>query len=140
MRLTLTRSPSTPLGTLGRLATFDGKPICDTLEDPVREVAGEAVANWKVRGATAIPRGTYRVIFSRSPRFGPDTLSLLDVPGFTHIRIHAGNTAADTEGCVLVGSATTAGTLQGSRIALEALKQRLHAVIDLGDAVWLEIK
>lgn len=140
MRITVIRNPSTPRGTIGSLTTSEGVFLCNTLEDPVREVAGRSVENWKIKGATAIPRGTYRVIFSRSPKFGPDTLSVLDVPGFTHIRIHAGNTADDTEGCLLVGTATAAGTLQGSRIALEALKQRLHGVIDSGDSVWLEVK
>jgi hypothetical protein len=77
--------------------------FCFTLEDCVREKEGVAVEKWKVYGQTAIPRGIYKVVFQNSPKFGPDTLTLLKVPGFTHIRIHSGNTHEDTEGCIIVG-------------------------------------
>jgi hypothetical protein len=77
--------------------------FCFTLEDCVREKEGVAVEKWKVYGETAIPRGIYKVVLKDSPKFGPDSLALLKVPGFTHIYIHSGNTHADTEGCILVG-------------------------------------
>ena len=143
MRLTLTRMTSVNGATVGTLTNADGDHLCYTLEDMVREVPGQPVGNWKIAGRTAIPRGTYRVVFVNSPRFGPGTLSLRDVPGFEAIRMHAGNTAADTEGCILLGlGATESGTLTGgtSRPALEKVKAIVHAAIDLGDAVWLEIK
>lgn len=76
--------------------------LCWTLEDVVREVPGQPVASWKIKGRTAIPRGTYPIRVTRSNRFGVDLPLLLDVPGFEGIRIHGGNTAADTEGCILV--------------------------------------
>jgi hypothetical protein len=143
MRLTLTRMASANGATVGTLTDADGEHLCYTLEDVVREVPGVPVCNWKVKGRTAIPRGTYRVVFVTSPRFGPNTLSLRDVPGFEAIRMHAGNTAADTEGCILLGlGATESGTLTGgtSRPALEKVKAIVHAAVDYGDAVWLEVK
>ena len=76
--------------------------LCWTLEDVVREIPGQPVAAWKVKRETAIPRGTYPIRVTRSNRFGVDLPLLLDVPGFDGIRIHGGNTAADTEGCILV--------------------------------------
>lgn len=77
--------------------------FCFTLEDKVREENGVPVEKWKIKGETAIPRGIYDVVLENSPRFGPDTITLLKVPGFTKIRIHSGNTPVDTEGCIIVG-------------------------------------
>lgn len=143
MRLTLTRMASAHGATVGILTDAQGDHLCYTLEDVVREVPGQPVLAWKIRGHTAIPRGTYRVVFVTSPRFGPNTLSLRDVPGFDAIRMHAGNSADDTEGCILLGlGATESGTLTGgsSRPALEKVKAIVHAAIDLGDSVWLEVR
>lgn len=76
--------------------------LCWTLEDAVREVPGQPVAAWKVRGRTAISCGSYGVVVTMSKRFGKLLPLLVDVPGFAGVRIHGGNTAADTEGCILV--------------------------------------
>jgi hypothetical protein len=62
------------------------------------------VKDWKVKGESAIPKGTYTVRFTYSPRFKKNMWQIIDVPGFDGIRIHAGNTADDTEGCILVGT------------------------------------
>lgn len=142
MRLTLTRLTSVNGATTGELTDAQGEHLCYTLEDVVREVPGQPVESWKVPGRTAIPRGTYRVVFVNSQRFGPNTLSLCDVPGFDAIRMHAGNTADDTEGCILLGlGATESGTLKGgtSLPALAQVKAIVHAAIDMGDSVWLEV-
>lgn len=86
--------------TLGQLYV-DGKPACHTVEDVVRP-AGE-----KVHGKTAIPEGRYQVIVTPSPRFRRDLPLLLKVPNFEGVRIHPGNTAEDTEGCILPGLGLT---------------------------------
>ena len=143
MRLTLTRMASANGATVGILTDPDGEHLCYTLEDVVREVTGQPVLAWKIRGQTAIPRGTYRVTFVNSARFGPGTLNLCDVPGFEAIRMHGGNTVQDTEGCILLGlGASESGTLTGgtSRPALEKVKAIVHAAIDYCDAVWLEVR
>jgi len=102
---------------VGRLY-IDDDYICYTLEGKVREVAGEPVAQWKVAGATAIPTGTYKVIVDHSMHFGRDMMHILNVPGFDGIRIHGGNTEADTEGCILVGSFWAGGDHIGNCAAV----------------------
>lgn len=94
MKLTLKRGPSTEKSTPGRLFV-DGAFQCFTLEDVVRPI--------KIKGETAIPAGTYKVIITMSNRFKRLLPLVLDVPGFDGIRIHPGNTDKDTSGCILVG-------------------------------------
>ena len=93
--------------TIGKLY-IDGIYFCDTLEDTVRS------AGVKIAGKTAIPAGTYRVKKTMSPRFKKVLPEILNVPNYTGVRIHAGNTAADTEGCVLLGFNHTKGAVLDS--------------------------
>ena len=74
MKLTLMRQPSEAGATVGKLF-IDGAFVCWTLEDEIREVEGRPVSEWKIKGATAIPAGQYRVTLEPSARFGPDTLT-----------------------------------------------------------------
>lgn len=102
MELVLKRTRFRDNITTGQLY-LNGEFLMFTLEDKVREKPGVPVQSWKVHGETAIPTGIYRVELEDSPRFGPDTPTLRNVPGFSYIRIHAGNTEKDTEGCIIVG-------------------------------------
>lgn len=140
MRLTLRRNPSVGGATIGTLYV-DGAWTAHTLEDEVREVHGVPVADWKIKGKTAIPAGEYVVSLEDSPRFGADTLTLHDVPGFQFIRMHAGNTSADTEGCILLGLRATECTLVGgtSRPAVELVRSEVRAAIDRGEVVHISI-
>jgi hypothetical protein len=130
MEMTLQRLPSDDRRTHGDLF-IDGEWECYTLEDPVRDE--------KIKGRTAIPAGRYQITMEHSPRFGPDTLTVNDVPNFTGVRIHAGNTEADTEGCPLVGQLRLETGIGRSKAALDALKPKVKAALDNGDEVWLEI-
>jgi hypothetical protein len=135
MELILQRQPSSLGATLGTLA-IDGEHECHTLEDAVRP------AGPKVPGQTAIPAGRYRVALTPSRRFGRILPLLLEVPGFAGVRIHAGNTDADTAGCILVGCgvAYQKPALVHSRIALDALLVVLEARARSGDEVWIRIQ
>ena len=140
MRLTLNRRPSLGGATIGELLE-DGVRLCYVLEDEIREVVGEPVGNWKVKGATAIPAGEYRITLEHSPRFGPDTLTVNNVPGFSGVRMHAGNTSDNTEGCPLLGLRVTEASIVGgtSAPAVALVKARVRQALAAGQHVLLTI-
>lgn len=143
LELELFRAPSFKGATLGWLLA-DGEQFCRTLEDQIREVRGQPVASWKVPKATAIPAGRYRVTLEHSARFGPDCPTINDVPGFSAIRIHGGNDADDTEGCVLVGDqvgddgcSISGGKLRG---VLARLREMVRSRLSAGAECWITIR
>ena len=111
--------------------------FCDTLEPTWRDYKNGA---YKVKGRSAIPEGRYAVVISFSPKFKQWLPILLGVPKFDGIRIHAGNTAADTEGCILVGKNKLVGQVVDSRIWLHRLKQKIVEAKGRGEPVWITIK
>ena len=111
--------------------------FCDTLEPTWRDYANGA---YKVKGRSAIPEGRYAVVISYSPKFEAWLPILLGVPKFEGIRIHAGNTAEDTEGCILVSKNREVGKVLDSRIWVRRLKQKIVEAKDRGEAVWITIK
>lgn len=120
--------------TISRLYV-NGVYECYVLEDVVR---GPGI---KVPGQTAIPAGTYNVIIDFSDHFGRDFPHILDVPMFDGIRIHSGNTDADTEGCLLLGQTWNGGDgVYNSRLAFNAFFPKLQAAINAGEEVTIEIQ
>lgn len=112
-------------------------------EDPVREIAGQPVSAWKIKGETAIPAGRYKVTLENSPRFGPDTITIHGVEGFEFVRMHAGNDAEHSEGCPLVGYELTAeGAIAfgQTRAAAKNLKRLIGEVMARGGAVSIEVR
>lgn len=138
LKLTLFREDSQGGATISRLF-LDGTFMCDILEDQVREIPGVPVLKWKIKGKTAIPMGTYEVVLRQSGHFGPDTLTLLSVPGYEYIRIHAGNTAENTEGCLLPGIRNSLATVGQSRDNLLKIRAILVPAIRSGQKVEIEI-
>ncbi len=137
MELLLQRERSLDDHTPGRLF-IDGEPLCFTCEDVIRELPGIPVEQWKIKGQTAIPEGRYQVVLAFSPHFNRTMPHVLGVPGFEGILIHYGNTAADTEGCILVGRTLTPTGVGESRIAFDALVPKLLAVIH-SQTIWLDV-
>ena len=137
MMIAVTREIFSPQFTLGSLRV-NGHMFCYTCEDAVRET-DEPVENWKIKGRTAIPRGTYQVVITMSNRFKKELPLLLSVPGFEGIRIHSGNVAADTEGCLLVGLTRTNEGVGNSRAAMDLLMPELEEAIANGSQITLEI-
>ncbi len=130
-------------------------PFCDTLEPTWRNLLGVTLAPgeedvrysrqsgvraYKKKGRTAIPEGSYRVLITKSPAMGGRWLPLvMSVPGFEGIRIHAGNTRADTRGCILVGQSLTPGSLTQSRQTLARLMSHISACMARTEPVWLTV-
>ena len=133
MELTLIRTESSDVCTLGKLY-IDGVETCYTLEDVVRP-DGE-----KVYGRTAIPAGRYRIVVNHSNRLGATLPLLMDVPNFQGIRIHTGNVAADTEGCILVGTGYADNAITGSRDAFAMVFPEIRDAFQQGEEVWIEVK
>lgn len=114
--------------TIGELLV-DGAHECWTLEDVVRP-DGE-----KIPGETAIPYGTYNLVITFSNRFQRDLPLVEGVPNFTGIRIHPGNTAADTHGCLLVGRGKTASSVTESRLAFDTLFTKIRNAVEHGETI-----
>lgn len=131
MRLKLVRNPSNDVCTIGKLYV-DGKYECFVLEDVVRPS--------KVHGRTAIPEGSYKIIVTMSPRFKKLLPLLVDVPNYQGVRIHPGNTADDTEGCLLPGLTNpTPYSVGSSGKAFEALMAKLQRAQQSGDNISIEV-
>lgn len=143
--LLLQRTHAVGPRTFGELLD-QGARLCYTLEDEVREQAGQPVGRWKVRAATAIPSTShtgrpYRLTLEHSPRFGPNALTICNVPGFSGVRMHAGNTEADTEGCPLLGlEISDFGIVPGtSRQAVSLVRERVQMKLLRFGELWLEV-
>lgn len=127
-------------GTTTGVLLIDGRQVCFTLEDEVREVVGLDVAAWKVQNETAIPRGRYQVLMSWSNRLSKMLPELLEVPGFTKIRIHGGNRANDTEGCICVGEQRLDDqTIVNCSSALLAVISLVEQATANNEQVWVEV-
>ena len=135
MQLKLNRIFKTNTFTIGELY-INEKYVTDTLEDRVRP-EGE-----KVYGKTAIPEGTYEVKLTHSPRFKKILPEILNVPNFSGIRIHTGNSSKDTEGCILVGTwdGEKEDWVGNSRIAFDELMALLEEAPNNKEKVTITVK
>lgn len=133
--------------TEGRLS-FDGRRVCDTVENRDRDEnrngrldGGEV----KIQGETAIPNGRYRVTLEYSPKFSPRyggrrIPTIHDVPGFSGIRMHTGNDAHDSEGCVIVGVRHAPGVVRDSRVTLfDWVIPPMEAAEKRKEAMWITV-
>jgi len=112
MHLRVERKIYTTVSTISDLY-INNNWFCFVLEDVIRVYPN------KIKGQTAIWEGTYPVIIDYSTRFLQDMPHILLVPLFDSIRIHAGNTDKDTEGCLLVGNTIQPDTVLNSKITFE---------------------
>ena len=137
MELTLKRIAKRKTYTIGRLEV-DGQPFCDTLEPTWRDIGWDRPGR-KVKGRTAIPDGRYPVVITKSPKFDAWLPLLVGVPMFKGVRIHAGNTAKDTQGCILVGQNLKRGMVLNSRIWLHRLIKAMTEARSRDEAIWIEV-
>lgn len=139
--------------TIGRLYV-NGTYVCDTLEDKDRGLTASMsvaqICGVKVHGETAIPMGRYLVDMKTvSPRFGGRAQyqfckgrlpRLCNIPGFSGVLIHCGNTAKDTEGCILVGENKEVGKVLNSTATFKRVYPMLKAASDKGEAIYITIE
>ena len=139
--------------TIGKLYV-DGKYVCDTLEDKDRGLTSKMseaqISGMKLHGETAIPTGRYLVDMKTvSPRFGGRAQyqfckgrlpRLCNTPGFSGVLIHCGNTAKDTEGCILVGENKAVGKVLNSTATFKRVYPLLKATSDKGEAIYITIE
>ena len=152
MKLTVHRKYRKDTYTVGELC-IDGVFFCDTLEDKDRGLKQtdsiDRIKAVKVPSKTAIPLGTYKVSMDTvSPKYGKVAFyqnlcngkvpRVMDVPGFEGILIHAGNTAADTAGCLLVGKNTAVGKVLESKATFTVLYGRMKKAHDAGEEITIE--
>mgnify|MGYP006872991469 FL=1 len=118
----------------------DASYICDTLEPTWRDYKH---GQRKIPGRSAIPEGRYAVVISWSPKMKRWLPILLGGPEFNRqwagVRIHAGNTAQDTAGCILVGENTKVGMVLNSRNTLHRVKQLITEAKERDEAVHLTV-
>ena len=154
MEITIKRIYFNEQSTIGALQV-NGEYLMDTLEPKA--------INWqvekKVMGETAIPEGRYRLRMRHSAHYRCDMPFLEDVPYFTGIMIHTGNTVKDTRGCILVGKNLTPnlttnltpnltpspspkerGVLSDSRKNFLSLYGRIERAIERGEEVWVTVR
>ena len=150
MELNIKRIARRETYTVGRLY-IDGKYFCDTLEDKDRglrqDMPVSVIRATKRKGITAIPTGRYRVTLAvQSPKFSKRAIyqfcngylpRLINVPGYDGVLIHIGNTARDTEGCLLVGRNTQVGKVLDSRKTFIELYDRL---LGAKDDIYIKIE
>jgi len=139
MRLKLFRTTNGDDFTEGKLFVDDVQE-CYTVEDTDRLL--ELFPQEKVYGKTAIPKGIYPITITYSNRFKKDLISINDVPDFTGVRIHSGNSSKDTEGCIIVGLVNTQDDddwVGQSRLAYSKLHTKIKNALDKEEKVTIEI-
>lgn len=141
--------------TIGKLYV-DGVFFSNTLEDRDRGLTStmsiEEIKKKKKAGDTAIPTGTYKVRMDiPSPRFsksnwyiknsnGAKMPRLKDVPGYDGVLVHCGNTAKDTEGCILVGKNDVKGMVTKSKDYFLKLYNIMYTAYKKGENIEITIK
>ena len=119
----------------------DSRNYCNALEDFDRgltsDMSVDDILSVKVYGKTAIPTGKYSVVLSWSSKFKKILPEVRAVKGFTGIRIHSGNTADDSLGCILIGQNTKVGMVTESRYWCNLLQKRISDAISKGEKVYL---
>jgi hypothetical protein len=145
MELVLKRIAKQQTYTIGRLYVVNeqgeaGEYLCDTLEPTWRDYAH---GGRKIAGRSAIPEGRYTVVITKSPKFGTWLPQLVGNRDFNArwqgVRIHAGNSARDTEGCILPGENRIPGRVLNSRRHLANIIARLTEAYSRGESAWMTV-
>ncbi|MEJ7823497.1 MAG: DUF5675 family protein [Chitinophagaceae bacterium] len=141
MVIKLERFEKTNYSTMGKLFMPTGEMFF-TCEDTDRgldkSMPLKTIWEKKVKGKTAIPTGTYEIIVSYSNKFKKYLPLLLNVPGYQGIRIHPGNTHADTEGCILPGISKLGDSIRQSKTAYWIIFDKIAEAV-VTDKIYISI-
>ena len=146
MKLTVVRTQFGTDATNG-LLFINGIFECYTLEDQYQAV--------KVMHETCIPEGTYDIKFRKTGGFHAKyteryknahygMLHIQDVPNFTYILIHTGNTDEHTSGCLIVGETqqdleiSKDGFIGSSTVAYKKMYAKVAGQLLQGKKVTIE--
>lgn len=142
MKLKLKRLYPKSTYTIGKLYIND-KYFCDTIEDKVRDLNKDGDLNdlgeTKVYGKTAIPYGTYEVEVTYSPKFKRKLPLIKNVPHFEGIRIHRGNYATDSSGCIITGENKIKGGVINSTPYEIKITSLITEAQNKGEKITIEI-
>ena len=129
-----------------------GKRLCEVLEDEdrglVQTMPTGKINQLKVWGATAIPKGTYRVALSVSPKFKDRAWAkkydglvpeIINVKGWTGVRIHPANSASELLGCCAPGDNKVVGKVLNSTKRYDELMKQLVPAWEKGEDITIEI-
>lgn len=143
MEIVLNRIAKKDSYTIGKLY-IDGKYVCDTCEDKDRGLTDsmtvEEIKSKKVYGQTAIPTGTYTVSYTMSNRFKKMMPLINNVKGFEGIRMHNGNSADNSLGCILLGENKAVGKVLNSRATCAKVYPLIEAASKKGERITITIK
>jgi hypothetical protein len=114
---------------------------CNALEDTDRGLLQAMqiaeIQKRKIKGKTAIPRGYYDVKVTWSEKYQRNMPLVVDVPGFSGIRLHPGNSAKDTEGCILFGKNDKVGWISDSRYWTDKIYRLINTALAKGEKITL---
>lgn len=113
--------------TIGKLYVGDTY-LCDTLEPP------------KNVNHPCIDKGTYRIGYQYSNKFGRKMPFLLQVNGRIGIMIHPGNYPKDTQGCILVGRNLAKGSVSKSKYTFQNVDAIIQGIINLIGSVTITVQ
>lgn len=143
MELEIIRNTFTDKSSIGDWSV-NGERKCFSLEDTDRGLDSamdfEQLEKQKQHGKTAIPYGRYEVIINMSNRFKVLMPLLLNVPGYAGVRIHPGNKAEDTEGCLLPGMTKDINFVGSSRGAYLIIYRLIESALNRNEKVFITIK
>lgn len=122
--------------TLGKVYQ-SGIYFCESCEDRDRRLEDGGI---KVATKTAIPRGKYKLITSMSNRFKRELPEVLDVPQFKGIRLHGGNKAENSEGCILIGKVRTSTGIAQCADTVNAMIAAINSATKAGRKCFIEVK
>ena len=143
MEILADRITFTPISTISNFSIVGGSFKCFALEPPFRGLTSDMplaeILAKKIKGKTAMPTGRYEMDWYYSPDHGIYLPRILGVPGFDDDEVHIGNTAADTKGCLILGTAEAPNEVQNSKVAIDEFYPLFKAAI-AKERVYITIK